>query len=387
MKSHSNLLFTSLVLFTLCSSCILVKNTSVNPDKYLRVNDFDKAIYGSAPKSEFFSPFDMKIETAEKLINFDFKGHDSYVFLECQIYDDTIFGKGVVAMLMDKDDKLEIYYTKGMNMSQKHYFFDSYQSSIPMTIFEPDYTFTFENGSINFRLKFTDKFGNRIDALLFGYYPDYIDFIAPMGLMGSGNPNLVTFPLFYMRKVNFLSTRQGSASILINDVPVKIIKIPGLLNWKRVQLARWSFDPILILWNWNRKGILSGIVKSTIYSENCKTNVIVREGYTEIKSIVFTEAKHSSTINFVPALPELLCLKQGVSLEGRFTIDVDEKRGVIGGMYSIIRSGDRVELIIDPLKCWQPIPGSSWAKKHYLSISLKEISSSEVEINSKWMVR
>jgi len=387
MKSYTKQLVSAVALATLCSSCILVKDTSVNPDKYLKNKHFESAMYSTAPKETLFSPFDMRIETADKIINFDFTGHDKYVFLECQLYNDTIFGKGVVAMLMDQDDKLEMYHTKGLNMRQKHYYFDSNQSSIPTTIFEPQYTFTYENGSIDFSLAFTDSHGSSIVASLNGYYPNYIDFIAPMGLMGSGKPSFAAFPLFYTRKVNFLNSGEGQASITINEAPVKIVKIPGLLNWKRVQLARWSFEPIFILWNWNRKGILPGIPKSDAIKRSSDIKVVNRNGYSEIESIQFTEGNHRSTLNFAPALPELLCLKEGISLKGRFTIDVEEKRGVVGGTYSIVRNGNAIELTIDPIKCWQPIPGASWAKKHYLWISLIVNNDSDVEINSKWRIK
>ncbi|RPH32750.1 MAG: hypothetical protein EHM93_07945 [Bacteroidales bacterium] len=375
------------VLFLTFYSCTILKDVSLNPERFLINDDLRTDIYASASKGVIISPFSMDIENPEKLMLFDFKGHIKYKFLECQFYNDSVFGKGIVCMLMRHDDRLEIYHTKGLNMKQQLYYFDSVQHTIPTQLFNPTCSFENQNGNLKFNLSFTDKYGNNIVANLSGNYPESLDFIAPIGLINLHHSDYTFFPLWYMRKMNFLNTHEGNASIAINDTILTIKKIPGLINWQRLYFARWSFDPIFIIWNTNKSVPTEGIKKES--NENDSITYIINQnhGYVEIKSILFKGVKHNSTIQFSPALPEFFCLKDSILLNGRFTIDVDEKKGVIGGKYSITKKGKSVEILVQPTKGWQPVPGRTWVKNHILTINLTETKSNKVIIASKWRLK
>jgi len=383
MKKYFIIVLFALLLF---HSCTIIKDTSVKADKFLDIEDFPNDIYSTSPKGIIYSPFDIKIEHAEKIILFDFKGHNRYKFLECQFYSDSIFGKGIVCMLMRHDDRLEIYHTEGLNMKQQLYYFDSTQYSIPTQTFNPSCTFEYENGSLKFSLGFTDRYGNKISANLSGNYPDYYNFIVPVGLINRHKTNYVYFPLWYMRKINFLNTNEGKANITINDTTLVIKKIPGLINWKRVYFARWSFDPIFILWNKNATRTIKGYSGKEVENDSISYKIDKTNGYAEIEKVIFKESKHTCSLHFSPSLPELLCLKEDVHLQGRFTVDVDEKQGVIGGEYTIDRTTNTVEITLQPTKGWQPVPGKSWIKNHYLTLQITPTGEDEVVIKSKWRI-
>lgn len=385
MKAHTLSLLITLLIIT--SSCTLLKEYSVESTSFLGNKTNTEDIYSIKTKNKIYSPFNFRIESPDKIILFDFKGHNRYKFLEYQFYNDTIFGKGLVCMLMRHDDRLEIYHTEGVNMKQQLYYFDSCQHEIPINTFNPEYSFNFIEGEIDFYCKFSDKYGNKISVSLSGYYPEHSNFLVPVGLINRHHSDYVFFPIFYPKKMNFLNTREGNARISINGTDLTIKKIPGLVNWKRVYFARWSFEPVFILWNKNFDGEIIGH-ETNSNDKNTPVNYELGKNskHVEIKKINYTENNHSIALNFSPALPELLCLKDNIRLEGKFTIDIDETTGVIGGEYFIHQKGEIVEMKLQPTKGWQPIPGKSWVKKHYLHITMEAIKDGNVLLNSKWGV-
>ncbi len=385
MKTLTILL--QVILLIITSSCTLLKDSSVNSESFLNNKENTEDIYSIKTKNIIYSPFNFRIESPNKIMLFDFEGHNRYKFLECQFYNDTVFGKGLVCMLMRHDDRLEIYHTKGVNMKQQLYYFDSGQHKIPVNTFSPEYSFSFIDGEIDFFCNFSDKYGNNISASLSGYYPGYSNFLVPVGLINRHHSDYVFFPLFYVKKINFLNTREGRAKISINNTELTIKKIPGLINWKRVYFARWSFEPVFVLWNKNFSGEITAYkINSADKNKPMNFELDKNSNHVEIKKIIHNENNHTITMNFSPAMPELLCLKKDIHLKGRFTIDVDELAGIIGGEYIIHRNDYNIQIKLQPTKGRQPIPGKSWVNNHNLNITIETAKNRNVLLNSKWGV-
>jgi hypothetical protein len=372
-------------IILLASSCTILKDTSVDSKGYLGNKNNLLDIYSDKPKEIIYSPFDFSIETPEKIMLFDFKGHPIYKFVEFQVYNDSIFGKGIVCMLMRHDERLDIYYSEGINLSQKLYFFDSVQHSIQTNKFNPELLFEYKEGKIDFSCKFLDKFNNSIFVSLSAFSPDFIDFLVPVGIINHHYDSYVMFPLWYMHKLNFLTTKNGKAEIKINDTIYPIKKMPGLVNWKRTYFARWSFDSVFCLFNINKSKTDSGLnANLNAIHQNTSYEIIKRGNYSEIKKIAFKERGHIAELEFVPALPEFFCLKDKIMLEGRFVANVDNKTGIIGGEYFIKRIGNKIIIQLKPKKGTQPIPGKSWVNSLFLDIEMIKLSSGNVDINSRW---
>jgi hypothetical protein len=377
----------TLLGIVLITGCTLLKDKSVDADKFMKTDDFPVTIYSKPTNGVVYSPFSMHIDNAEKLILFDFKGNSRYKFLECQFYNNEEYGQGIVCMLMRHDDRLEMYHTEGLTMKQQLYYFDSLQRSIPINVFNPEYSFTYSNGQLDFNLKFNDKYGNSISASLNGYYPENIDFIVPVGLVNNNYSSYSSFPVFYMKELNFLNTKEGKASITINDTIYTIKKIPGIVNWKKVYMARWSFNPVFILWNENRTNTIKGLANNDLTTDSVSYKINDQNGYMEIESIEFRKEKHTAGIEFSPKLPELICLKEDIELSGRFIINVDDKRGVYGGKYFINRDDNEIILKLQPTKGYQPTPGKTWVKNLYLEIKIAEYLNGEIFSSSKWVIQ
>jgi hypothetical protein len=376
--------FLDVVILLLFGSCTLLRDVSVNPHSFLKKKVNPESIYAMPSRGTVVSPFDMSIENPEKLIVFDFAKHRLYKFLECQLFNDTIFGTGIVCLLMRHDDRLEIYHTPGLNMKQQLYYFDSVQLSIPTHVFNPTCSFNRTNGKMEFSLSFTDRYGNRIAANLSSGITEPMDLIVPVGLMNRHHSDYIFFPLWYMRQLNFMRKGEGRVSIAINDTLYPVKNVPGLVNWKRVQFARWSFDPVFLIWNRNQKTITEGLGKGQWAGSPVSYTVHSNNGYAEIEKIRFNGGKHQGELEFLPALPEFFCLRDGAAIEGRFILNVDEKRGVIGGKYTVQRTADMVEVNVYPRKCWQPAPGRTWVRDFYLNIKLNELEGGKIQVNTHW---
>jgi hypothetical protein len=378
--------FTCMLLgVVLIGGCTILKDTSVDADKFMKDKNFPVDIYSKPTNGLVYSPLEMHIDNADKLILFDFKGNSRYKFLECQFYNNDEYGQGIVCMLMRHDDRLEMYHTEGLTMKQQLYYFDSLQRSIPINVFSPEYSFTYSGGQLDFNLKFNDKFGNSISATLTGYYPENMDFIVPVGLLNNNYSSYSSFPIFYMKEINFLNTKDGKASVTINDTIYPIKKIPGIVNWKKLYMARWSFNPIFILWNENHTKISKGLAKHDLTTDSVSYQINSQNGYMEIECIEFRKENQTAKIEFMPNLPEIMCIKNNTKLSGRFLINVGKKRGVYGGEYFVNRNNDEIILKLQPTEGYQPNPGKTWVKNLYLEIKITENINGEIVSCSKWI--
>ena len=88
----------------------------------------------------------------------------------------------------------------------------------------------------------------------------------------------------------------------------------------------------------------------------------------------------------MPEFPDINALKEGVDLMGKFTIDIDEIEGVIGGIYKIFKQKNKIEIYFEPEKCWQPMPGKDWVSAYKYKAVINQISNKQYHIKSEWTI-
>ncbi|NLD63540.1 MAG: hypothetical protein GX646_06555, partial [Bacteroidales bacterium] len=59
-------------------------------------------------------------------------------------------------------------------------------------------------------------------------------------------------------------------------------------------------------------------------------------------------------IEFSPPVPDLVCLRDGLELDGDFVITTDNAAGSVRGVYHVRSRGNAVEIRIYPEKGWIP---------------------------------
>jgi len=87
-------------------------------------------------------------------------------------------------------------------------------------------------------------------------------------------------------------------------------------------------------------------------------------GHKEIRKITYMANGHSASYRFSPSFPDIASLKIGCEIKGKFCLGVDDIEGVIGGKYSLTKTYDEINIVLQPEKCWQPMPGQDWVSAY-----------------------
>lgn len=95
-----------------------------------------------------------------------------------------------------------------------------------------------------------------------------------------------------------------------------------------------------------------------------------------------TWQRHEVSFDFSPPIPDLVCLRDGTDLEGRFCAGADGVPGIVAGIYNVGRHGNAIDLEIRPREGWQPAPGQSWVKTWIWKGTIMVASDNMVSIES-----
>ena len=91
----------------------------------------------------------------------------------------------------------------------------------------------------------------------------------------------------------------------------------------------------------------------------------------------------SRFILFSSPIPDIILLKDNTEILGHFSLSVDEVKGIMGGIYSVKKDNDSINLQINPQKGWQPMPGKLWIKTYLWNCDMK-IVEDILQVKSKW---
>jgi hypothetical protein len=114
---------------------------------------------------------------------------------------------------------------------------------------------------------------------------------------------------------------------------------------------------------------------------------IENAGHYELSHLSCKSDKHKVFFQFAPPVPDMLCLREGAKIRGKFAAGIDEKNGILGGEYKLERNVNKIRITIDPTTGWHPpVPGPVWFKT-YRWIADMEVKKDEVSMESNWIRR
>ena len=169
----------------------------------------------------------------------------------------------------------------------------------------------------------------------------------------------------------------------------KIVDIPVKMNGLNVYLARYSLEPIICNWNNVYEGRINPIVIpapfSSVKENNLSIEILSNAGFYEIKKIsVMDERNHLISFEFSPAIPNLIALRSGKKIKGKFSCSLDERQGIFAGEYHINRIDEIITFKIHPTKGWQPFPGKLWLDSYYWTAKIEFLNEFDAKIQSYW---
>ena len=119
-------------------------------------------------------------------------------------------------------------------------------------------------------------------------------------------------------------------------------------------------------------------------SGNITYSIVDNDGHYEIARITAMDCGHEISLNFSPPVPNLTCLKDGVTIRGRFSAGADETMGIVAGEYWLSYNGVKTELVMQPTKGWQPMLGRSWVRSYRWCANIEASNKGKVTVESKW---
>ncbi len=364
-----------------------IKASIVNHEKFLgkRRNSLD--IYSGSANSLCYTPFNISFIHIDRLMLVNFEEDILYNGIELQVLHHNNKDYPVV-ILFKIDESQDVYYINRETMTLHEEHTKKLLSNPTFNVIETiNYNFQVDSKGLNASLSMTEKNGNRIEFKIREKFPnrELSSMLAPIG---ASTPNPQYFPYIFLDQFGLVIKQHTDIQVKINGLLKKISEFPVRVNGKQVYMVRFSQDPVLAYWNNLYIGKLDPINvidNSSVSSHDLDHEIINNDNYLEIKKISKRDnVGHELSIEFSPPIPQLVALKAGCKVTGRFSSGIDNKMGIVAGGYEITRNENLITLLIKPSKAWQPFPGKSWVSFYKWTAKLEINAGNEVNIESKW---
>jgi hypothetical protein len=199
-------------------------------------------------------------------------------------------------------------------------------------------------------------------------------FLAPMGRAASAPPAL---PLVFVHDFYFVRRAGSEVRIEIDGGARRGDPIPLLLDGTRVHFLRYSADPFIVTWNPTPEGranvleVGSEAVKGVVLAEarGVRYELEANGEFREIRRMS-RRGGHFVVVEFTPALPHLLALRDEVEVSGAFRIFADPTAGTVTGRWRVARQDGKLHLEAVPERGWTPGEAPWMARLLFRTVSM-----------------
>lgn len=359
---------------------ITTKDSVVDQQKYLGTRSNPADIYAHPATGLFYSPLNVSIAPMDRLMLVNFADDLEYNSIELQVFDDSR-GTGARVILYRNEGPADFYYTSEV-------FADGVKPEAASILPEMEYRFEVATSGLDAGLKMKDREGKSIEFQVkeATRAKEAKGILAPIG--GTTAIKFDYLPFFFLRSMNFIPRSGSEITISIGGEARTPEQIPFPVNLEFVYLSRYTTDPILGCWNKSYAGKLSPMQPGqqlTYEDGQTRYELVDNAGHTEIRKIIGFDDKHNVSFEFSPPIPDLPALKDGITLNGRFSAGADDVLGIVAGEYHIQRYGDTIEMEILPLEGYQPNPGALWVKTWVWKGVITVSADKTVSMKSEWV--
>lgn len=327
-------------------------------------------IYSKQSRGILYSPFNLNIEPMEHLIlvNIEKNPDKFYKIFELQQARDEKNNIKLLVIAYRNDNSVDIYYQCGYPFAQRNNVFEDIDFiERPMKNSKFDVTCN----AMDIYFSFEDKFGREVEVIVSETRRNEkkpFSILAPVG--GSSNKPL-SLPIYMLNQMAFTRRAHTNIMVKIDDAIHQPDTFPLPMDWSRNYFTRYSVDTFIVDWNKNYKGLLSPLMPNknrTIENKGIRYRLMDNNGHHEIRRMSIGNEKHQLKIDFSPAVPDIICLKDGIEIEGIFVVSSDKSIGTIEGVYEIRRDKEIIHISIHPSKGWKPNEGN-WLLKLFFFLA------------------
>jgi hypothetical protein len=304
------------------------------------------------------SPFHFDIQPMRALVLFNFERDPDSVYkgLEPQAFDDDVHGRGLLVIGWRVDGRVDVFHDPGLRLNPATYAIAGAglhrmeardltggRVELGPTGASVDLAFTdLDARPIRLVVGETDTRRRRPFALL-----------APMGDASTDPPAL---PLVYAKDFYFVRRSGAEVRIEIDGRRHHSDTLPLLLDSTWMHFVRYSATPFVALWNHRDQNTADVLSASGLIAEGdgARYDLRVNGFFREIGRMTRSEGDQQVAVEFEPAFPQVLALRDGANVEGSFRVSTEPPAGVVTGTWQVVRHGRRVEIVVVPSGGWTP---------------------------------
>ncbi len=348
-----------------------------NPPSIYENGKMGPAAAGGIP---IVSPFHLQTDPMAGLllINFEQDPDTVYLGFEPQFFDDAVHGRGLLVIGWRVDGQVDVFHEAGLRLDPRTYGITG--SGLHAMVERNFSEALFELGpeGVQADIAFYDLQGRPVRLVVresdrrprtpFGL-------LAPMGSAASDPPAL---PLVYVDGFYFVRRAGTEYRIEIDGRSHRNDFIPLILDGTAVHFLRYSTDPFIVTWNPDAEAMarmlepgsepVAGAVVAQ--ADGVRYELEANGAFREIRRMSRREADNEVTIEFSPAIPQLLALADGVDLTGEFRITAQPSVGTVRGSWRVVRQGGELHLEVQPDGGWTPGPAPPMARVLFRAVSM-----------------
>jgi hypothetical protein len=389
---RSTAVWASVMALLSVSACVAMQPSVVQPDRYLGRQVNAETIYRAAAAPVLLPIFDVRFEPMERLMLVNFGDDPVYEGIELQTFAASDGGESALALLWRREGVVDVYMTPNHAMSERsRQGIENLLNQITLQRAAFAYRLDVTEHGLDAALRMTDRDGRdvRFEIVETRGRPRLGALIAPVGAQTEDPAYL---PIVFLDDFALVRRRGARLEVTIDGDRRAPDKMTRLVKGPASYFTRYSTRVVIVNWNERREAALRPLALEPGQAEIGDGNLGYRLSWNgphpEVAAVTAHAGEDRVSFRFAPALPDLLSLREGTGVAGRFTISVNEVEGIVAGEYYVRRDPEGVRLVMQPLAAWQPpiLKGAPWVAS-YRYEALVEVEAAGARLVGGWRRR
>jgi hypothetical protein len=345
-----------------------------------------RTIYGTdgtpEERSEIpvITPFHLDTDPMEGLLLMNFEGDPDRIYkgFEPQKFDDTRHGRGLLVIGWRLDGRVDVFHEASITLDPETYGIAGKGLHAMVARTFGASLFELGPGGAQLDLEFQDLEGRQVHLLVreTDTRPRHpFGLLAPMGSAATEPPAL---PLVFVNEFYFVRRAGSQVLIQIDGRSHKGDDIPMILDGTRVHFIRYSADPFIATWNpaTQEAAVVlesarqAGEGTFMAQASGVEYELVANGPFREITRMSRREGVHMVSVEFEPAFPHLLALRDEVEVTGAFRISLDLPVGTVTGSWRARREGRALHMEVIPVGGWVPGEAPRAARLLFRAVSM-----------------